>query len=97
LHGADGQDAIAREAPNVAMKHLLERRESQWIYYLVWEITRFNGWKSFVVYFKERSTGDNERRGILGNCLEPRYQCWLESLKHLNKMLVVTLEALNAG
>jgi hypothetical protein len=79
------------------MKHLLERRESQWIDDLVREITRFDGWKAFVVHFEERSAGDHEGNGIVGDCLVPIHECWLEHLKHLNKVLVVTFETLNAS
>ena len=79
------------------MKHLLERRESQWIDNLIGEITRFDSWKAFVVHFEKRSAWDPEGTGIMGNSLEPRLECWLKRLKHLNEVLVVTLETLNAG
>jgi hypothetical protein len=60
------------------------------------EITRFDGWKAFVVHFEERSAGDNEGNGIIGDSLEPRHKCWRERLKHLSKVLVVTFETLDA-
>jgi hypothetical protein len=53
--------------------------------------------KPFVVHLEKRSAGDHEGSGILSSCLEPRHEGWLERLKHLNEMLVVTLKTLNAS
>jgi hypothetical protein len=60
LNPANGQYLIAREAQDVSMKHLLERRESQRINNEERKFTRFDSRKAFAVHFKERGAGDHE-------------------------------------
>ncbi len=53
------------------MKHLLERRESQWINDEVRKFARFDGGKTFVINLEERGAETRERNIIQGNDFEP--------------------------
>ncbi len=57
MNSTNRKNHVASQAPDVSMKHLLERREGLGIHDEIWKFPSVDGWKAFVVHIKNGVLG----------------------------------------